>query len=132
MAITRRSVKREAMLSLLRSTDTHPGAEWVYRELLPEFPDLSLGTVYRNLRQLEEEGLIASVGVIDGAERFDAVTRPHAHFVCTRCGAVKDVELPREPWLWDRAEEAAGGRVSGCEIRFSGLCGRCLEKDMRA
>ena len=131
MAIARRSVKREAMLSLLRSTDTHPGAEWVFQSLRAEFPDLSLGTVYRNLRQLEEEGLIVSVGVVDGAERFDAVTRPHAHFVCARCGAVTDLELPDGPALRQMAESACGGRVSGCEVRFTGLCRRCLEKDMQ-
>ena len=131
MAIARRSVKREAMLSLLRSTDAHPGAEWVYRKLQAEFPDLSLGTVYRNLRQLEEEGLIVSVGVVDGAERFDAVTRPHAHFVCTRCGAVTDLELPDGPALRRRAQELSGGKVSGCEVRFTGLCRSCLERDMQ-
>lgn len=132
MAIARKSVKREAMLSLLRSTHSHPGAEWVFERLRPEFPDLSLGTVYRNLRQLEEEGLISSVGVVGGVERFDGVTRPHAHFVCARCGAVTDVELPDDPDLWRRAGESSGGRVSGCEVRFLGVCRSCLEKDMQA
>ena len=131
MAMVRRSVKREAMLALLRSTHSHPGAEWVYDRLRPDFPDLSLGTVYRNLRQLEGEGLIVSVGVVGGVERFDANTAPHAHFVCTRCGAVTDLELPGGPELRREAEAASGGRISGCEVRFTGLCRGCLDRDMQ-
>lgn len=131
MAIIRRSVKREAMLSLLRATDVHPDAEWVYRRLRPDFPDLSLGTVYRNLKQLTEDGLIVSVGVINGVERFDANTVPHGHFVCARCGAVTDVALTDGLKRRLRAEGLSAGSVSGCAVRFSGVCRECLKKDIQ-
>ena len=69
--------KREAILNCLRSTNTHPTAEWVYAQLKTEYPDISLGTVYRNLALFKEQGLVISVGTVGGVERFDADTEPH-------------------------------------------------------
>lgn len=130
MAIARRSVKREAVLSLLRSTQRHPSAEWLHGQLLDRFPDLSLGTVYRNLRQLEEEGLIISVGVIGGQERFDGNVAPHGHFICRCCGAVIDVPLPEGRRLCRDVERLTGGRVRAVETKLYGVCAGCL--DIRA
>ena len=86
------SRKREAILECLRSTQSHPSADWVYSKLKPQYPDLSLATVYRNLAMFKRDGVIGSVGTVNGLERFDYDTRPHAHFVCSRCSAVLDVE----------------------------------------
>ena len=79
----KRSKKRDAILSCLCSTDTHPSAEWIYHRLKPQIPDLSLATVYRNLALFQREGRIISVGVVQNLERFDANVHPHAHFICT-------------------------------------------------
>ena len=84
---TRYSKKREAILTAIRGTRCHPSAEWVYQSLKPEHPDLSLGTVYRNLIFFQQRGEIQSVGVVKGQERFDGETRPHSHFICNSCGA---------------------------------------------
>ena len=86
------SRKRQAILEALRSTKIHPTAEWVHQTLKNDYPDLSLGTVYRNLAQFKEEGIILSMGVINGQERFDANVSPHSHFICNCCGAVIDIE----------------------------------------
>ncbi len=131
MAIERRSEKREAVLSLLRSVKCHPSAEWVHARLRETYPGLSLGTVYRNLRQLTEEGLVRSVGVIDGQERFDGNVSPHCHFVCSKCGAVTDVELPVGAGAAKSAEKLTGGRVDGVEVRFTGLCAGCKQEDIQ-
>ena len=128
--IRKRSKKRDAILACIRSTDIHPSAEWVYTQLKPQIPDLSLGTVYRNIHMFREEGTVVSVGVVDGLERFDGNTRPHVHFVCENCGAVLDVgsiEVPVE--LTSQAEEATGGRVSACLLSFSGQCPKCKPHD---
>ena len=128
--IRKRSKKRDAILACIRSTDIHPSAEWVYTQLKPQIPDLSLGTVYRNIHMFREEGTVVSVGVVDGLERFDGNTRPHVHFVCEGCGAVLDVgtiEVPTE--LTAQAEEATGGRVSACRLSFSGRCPKCKPHD---
>lgn len=89
--IRKRSRKRDAILACVRATTCHPSAEWVYQRLKPTIPDLSLGTVYRNLSMFKDEGLVISVGTVGGLERFDGNTKPHTHFVCTRCSAVLDL-----------------------------------------
>jgi len=126
MATTRKySRKREAILSVLRSTDQHPSAEWIYERLKPEFPDLSLGTVYRNLSVFRQEGEIASVATVAGQERFDGVVRPHAHFICADCGRVTDVDVPIPPALLSLDRRTAGGEVRGVSLTFHGICDSC-------
>ncbi len=122
----RTSKKRDAMLALLRSTRCHPGADWVYREMRAQFPDLSLGTVYRNLNQLCERGLIQRVGAVGGQERYDGVTAPHSHFICNRCGAIIDLpeHSPGRDWL-DAAGVQYGFRAEGCELTVRGVCRDC-------
>ena len=78
----RYSKKREAILDCLRSTDSHPTAEWIYAQLKGEYPDLSLATVYRNLAQLKSSGIIRSVGVVAGLPRF--ALAPQAHLTSIR------------------------------------------------
>ena len=120
------SRKREAILQAVRSTTCHPTAEWVYQKLKPDFPDLSLGTVYRNLAQFKEDGVIASVGIVRGQERFDGNTAPHTHFVCRRCGDVLDV--PGDFLDPERIAQAALRyrlSVDSCDLMLHGICGKC-------
>ena len=122
----KRSRKREAILDCLRQTDVHPSAEWVYRWLKPRIPDLSLATVYRNLALFKQEGLICSLGVVQGLERFDGDTSPHVHFICTGCGRILDLpglQLPAE--LASQAVQITGGQVTGASLRFHGVCRHC-------
>ncbi len=126
MAIVRRSKKRDAMLRLLQNTTCHPSADWVYQQLKPEYPDLSLGTVYRNLNQLTGEHMLRRVGVIHGQERFDADLRPHAHFICDRCGLVLDLpDNPPDPEYTRRHSEQYGFLAEGHEFNLRGLCKDC-------
>lgn len=123
--------KRDAILTCLRSTCVHPSADWVYAALKPEIPDLSLGTVYRNLAYFKEQGQIVSLGTVGGVERFDGNTAPHVHFICTACGAVLDlaeVEIPLE--LTQAAEMSVGGKVKSCKLTFTGQCAECQNKTM--
>lgn len=129
MGAARKSVKRDAILALLRDVHCHPTAEWVHGELRKTYPNLSLGTVYRNLRLLADRGLIRSVGVVDGQERFDGNLAAHGHFICKNCGAVLDVELPREGL--ETLTDGPHGHVTGVEIRMTGLCRTCLDKDIQ-
>lgn len=122
----RYSKKREAILSALRGTSCHPSAEWVYQQLKPRHPDLSMGTVYRNLAFFQEHGLIQSVGVVQGQERFDAVTAPHSHFVCNCCGAVLDLPGIEPDSSLDRSVSRQYGLVvQRRELTFYGLCPSC-------
>ncbi len=122
--------KRSAILACLRSTQTHPCAEWVYRRLKPDFPDLSLGTVYRNLTLFKEQGLIRSLGGVDGVERFDANMEPHAHFLCRQCGSIADLPQPEQAaQLCSDAASQVDGQIMGCDLSFYGLCWACAQKN---
>ena len=125
--------KRDAILTCLRGTKAHPSAEALYTQLKPEIPDLSLGTVYRNLNLFKQQGLVMSVATVDGVERFDGNTEPHVHFICTDCNAVIDLESMCVPdSLVSAAANCCGGQVTGCQLSFSGICRRCLEKSESA
>jgi Fur family peroxide stress response transcriptional regulator len=122
--------KRDAILTCLRETDIHPTAEWIFAKLKPEIPDLSIGTVYRNLALFKEKGMIISVGTVKGVERFDGNTEPHVHFVCTECGGVLDlgtISVPEE--LKREAATETGGQVGTCQLSFTGICEECLRNN---
>ena len=119
--------KRDAILSYLKQTKSHPSAEMVFAHLKPEIPDLSLGTVYRNLTVFREQGQIISLGAVNGVERFDGNTDPHVHFICTQCSAVTDLpSLPLPESLATAAAAQLGGRIDTCHLSFTGCCKQCL------
>ena len=125
----RYSRKREAILTQIQGTSCHPSAEWVYKQLRPLHPDLSLGTVYRNLAFFRERGLVRSVGVVQGQERFDAITTPHSHFVCNCCGTVLDLpDVRPERGLEQTVSTQYGFAVERCELTFYGLCPNCTDQ----
>ncbi len=122
--------KRDAILTCLRQTTEHPSAEWVFSQLKPQIPDLSLGTVYRNLSLFKEQGLITSLGTVNGVERFDGNTEPHVHYICTGCGRVlglHQIRVPEE--LNQAAAMGSGGEVTGCQLTFTGVCSECAKNN---
>ena len=129
----RQSKKRDAILALLRRTRCHPSADWVYQQMKAEYPDLSLGTVYRNLNHLCEHRLIRRVGTVNGQERYDGVLAPHAHFICNRCGAILDLpeQSPRQGWL-DAVGLQYGFQAEDCEFIVRGVCRDCLDEQADA
>lgn len=127
---TRYSKKREAILAAIRGTTCHPSAEWVYQTLKPDHPDLSLGTVYRNLVFFQQTGAIQSVGVVKGQERFDGDTTPHSHFICNGCGAVLDLnQLKLNTQLDQEISKQYGLAVERHELTFYGLCQSCMQQN---
>ena len=130
MPIVRRSKKRDAILELMRGTTCHPTADWVYQGIRKTYPDISLGTVYRNLNQLCEERLVWRVGVVDGHERFDADTTPHAHFFCEQCGVVLDLpdNAPTQNYVKSLSKQY-GFVVHSHEFKLHGLCEACIQNN---
>ena len=123
------SRKREAILQKIRGTHIHPTAEWVYQELKNEYPDLSLGTVYRNLTRFKEDGTIRSLGVINGQEHFDGELNAHDHFLCVECGQILD--LARPAFLEESIEhlEKTGNLVvRSYDLLLRGPCPDCCKK----
>ena len=121
--------KRDAILQYLQSVTDHPSAEKVFTQLKAQIPDLSMGTVYRNLNLFKQQGLAVSVATVKGVERFDGNTGPHVHFICQECDAVidlMDMEIPES--LTSVAEHSSGGQIAECQLCFTGICQDCLEK----
>lgn len=125
MPAKRYSRQRELIYQALCSTKEHPTADMVYQWLKPENPNLSLGTVYRNLNLLADEGVIARMPF--PVERYDADTTPHPHFRCRCCGAVSDLDLPYDASL-DEQVEAQGHEVDHHSVLFTGICVNCTTK----
>ena len=123
----RYSRQRELIYQKLVETDEHPTAEMLYQWLKPENPNLSLGTVYRNLNLLAEEGVIVRMPF--PVERYDARTHPHPHFRCKACGRVYDMEdLPYDSGLDQAAEQCSGHQVDRHDMVFFGTCSACTKK----
>lgn len=122
----RYSKKREAILEILQSTSLHPSADWIFLRMKERYPDISLGTVYRNLSQFKEQGTIISLGTVAGVERFDANVQPHVHFICSSCSQVLDLhELEIPEGLCQTAARETGAKVSQCWLTFNGQCAEC-------
>jgi len=124
--VQKTSKKREAIYEALHASKEHPTAEMLYSELKEKIPELSLGTVYRNLTGFVERGEAITVGNVGGNERYDARTEPHLHFICRDCRRVIDIELPdTTDDLYSKIEDGTGFKVDTHALSFYGQCGDC-------
>lgn len=121
----RNSKQRTRILELLRSTGSHPTATWLYDKLKNEFPNLSLGTVYRNLIILIEQGLINKIDFGSTFDRYDANIERHYHFICEKCDLITDISMPVMDELDKKVISNTGFKVKRHRIEFYGLCHNC-------
>ncbi len=121
----KRSKQRELLLEVLRSTACHPDADWVFSRMREKMPNVSLGTVYRNLAKLAEEGIILKLDVGQHADRFDGCSKPHYHLACRGCGAVMDMPMDYAPALNTEAAEKSGCEIEEHALLFYGKCPSC-------
>ncbi|MEG0752720.1 MAG: transcriptional repressor [Angelakisella sp.] len=122
------SRQRELILNTVQSFPIHPTADTVYESVRQKEPKISLGTVYRNLNQLSEVGMLLKLPMPSGGDRFDGRLDDHLHIICSRCGAVADIELSALSQLDNDVEHQTGYRVTGRSMVFSGVCGECHKK----
>lgn len=125
----RRTKQREVILRVLRGTRSHPTADWVYQEVRRELPNISLGTVYRNLKILTASGEAMELSYGSSYSRFDAFAHNHYHFVCERCGRVDDVPMPVQAEMDRAVEQLMGVKVNRHRLEFYGLCEACQAQD---
>ena len=111
------SKQRVQILNALLEEPVHPTAEELYKKLKPKMPNLSLGTVYRNLGQMEQHGIIRRIPLDGAKDRFDGNTTEHYHLHCKRCGRVVDITCKRGA-LKKVLEDDGGCQVEGLEILF--------------
>lgn len=129
MAGLKYSRQREAILQFLMTRKDHPTADVVYANIREEFPNISLGTVYRNLTLLSDRGQLLRLRLGDGVDHFDADTSPHYHFVCERCHAVLDLEMPDIDSIDKLAGAHFAGKIKGHFTHFYGLCPSCVNAE---
>lgn len=123
------SKQRDCIQAFLTTRCDHPTAETVYLNIREEFPKISLATVYRNLSLLADIGEIQKISTGNGPDRFDAIAKPHNHFVCKECGAVIDLEMDSIAHINEIAGKSFNGRIDGHSIHFYGICPDCLSKN---
>lgn len=128
MAALKYSRQRESIKQLLATRNDHPTADTIYTNLRETFPNISLGTVYRNLALLSDIGEIVKITTGDGADRFDGKTTPHHHFVCRECHRVMDLEMESIDSIMDVAGKNFAGQIDSYITNFYGVCDKCIKK----
>lgn len=128
MATLKYSRQRESIKEFLMTRKDHPTADVVYENMKKIYPNISLGTVYRNLSLLSAIGEIQKLSNFGGADHFDGCVEPHCHFMCTTCGDVLDLETEGMDDLIEKAGRNFSGKITACDIRFFGTCPKCMNK----
>jgi Fur family peroxide stress response transcriptional regulator len=128
----KKSKQRDAIVRVLRSTSTHPSAEWIYEQVKKEIPSIGLATVYRNLRILEESGEILEMHTLNNTSRFDGDTRTHYHFCCDLCGKIIDLDEPIDTTIETRIAKRTGLKVTRHHLELGGLCLECQRLELQA
>ena len=122
---TRMTKQKQLILDILRGTKSHPTADWVYEQARKVIPEISLGTVYRNLNVLKENKEIMELNYGSTFSRFDGNSENHYHFVCENCGRVDDVDLPPQEEVNRLVTKVHGGEVAYHRLEFYGTCAEC-------
>ena len=121
------SRQRESIKSCLMNRCDHPTADALYTTLREQFPNISLGTVYRNLNLLVDLGEIKKIPSGDGIDHFDYDTSPQYHFVCRQCGCIRDLPMPVSETLEQEAAAFVDGTIEDHSLIFRGVCSSCRE-----
>lgn len=123
------SKQREAVMDVIKQSCDHPNAEMIYERVQKVIPNISLGTVYRNLNYLVEANQIIRISIPGECDHFDKTTSTHCHLFCTKCSGVKDVMSDKVTNLEQELEMDTGNIITSHNIVFTGICKDCkLEK----
>jgi Fe2+ or Zn2+ uptake regulation protein len=122
------SKQKDLILRILRSTRCHPSANWIFEHARKEIPNISLGTVYRNLNGFARKGKIREMAIGNGLNLYDGDLRNHDHIQCTGCGRVEDVPHLFHPVSFNQIEDATGYLIISRRLEFLGTCPECAKK----
>jgi Fur family peroxide stress response transcriptional regulator len=131
MTTTKFSRQRESIKTYLAQTKEHPTADTIYMHIRNIYPNISLGTVYRNLNLLADQGEIMKISQCGSSDRFDGNPNPHYHFLCMKCGCVQDLEVKPESLEHINLIASTGfdGEIEGHTSIFYGKCAKCKETE---
>ena len=121
---TRETKQRRIIFETIKSTLSHPTADWIFEQVRGAMPKISLATVYRNLSVLKEEGMVREIYGNDRRAHYDGDTSRHAHFICEECSRIIDVRGVKEV-DWRTLKDLVGCEVTGQAVEFNGLCAAC-------
>ncbi len=121
--------QRELVLTVIRSSKSHLTADEVFGEAKTISSNISFATVYNSLRYLKDAGHIAEIQFGNGASRFDRITRRHDHAICTKCGALADIEMVHPVKLVRKAAEISNFRPESLEFTLRGVCPDCVNRE---
>ena len=124
------SKQRDLIKEFLMTRKDHPTADVVYMNVRQQNPNISLGTVYRNLTLLADISEIARLRLGDGVDHFDADTSPHYHFICAHCGKVIDLEMDNIDEIDNLAGANFNGEITGHVTYFYGNCPDCMKNEL--
>ena len=124
--------QRSHIIETLQETTCHPTAAWIFDRVKEKCPNISLGTVYRNLNILKETGKIREIKFGKNTARYDGNIEFHHHIVCLECGKLEDVTCAVSPDLIRQVEAAKGYKISGHQMEFKGTCPDCLRMTQQA
>ena len=127
MTMKRNTIQRTLVLEAVNRLKSLATADEIYHLIAKEHPNISRGTVYRNLKQLSESGEIRKLEIPGGADRFDHRCHDHYHIRCLKCGRVFDVEMEYMEDLGKRIKNTHGFEFSGHDIIFKGICPGCKD-----
>ncbi len=122
------SRQRQLIYHFLTSRKDHPTADAIYQNVRQKHPNISLGTVYRNLTLLTERGEIQRLQVGDGMDHFDADTSCHCHFFCSKCNSLTDLQMDCMDDILEHARQNFDGRIDKQTTCFYGVCDSCLNE----
>ena len=128
MFTKRNTIQRSLVLEAVNKLKCHATADEIYQEVTREHPNISKGTVYRNLNQLSDSGEIRKIETPGGADRFDHRCHDHYHVKCLRCGRVFDVDMEYITGLEGKIRDAHGFEFSGHDLMFRGICPECQKQ----
>ncbi len=129
--ITRQTVQKKAVKQVLMEIGNHPTADEVYEVVRKRVPHISLGTVYRNLEMLVENGEASKVDIGEGKRRYDSRVDRHFHFRCLRCGRILDIPPISFSDIESGSLGESGFKITGIQIVIEGICEECLKKQGR-
>ena len=122
------SRQRESIKSFLLTCEGHPTADTIYENLRKNFPNISLGTVYRNLALLEKIGSVNKISSSNGADRYDGNVSLHNHFTCKKCQNLVNLKMENIDHIKEVAAKNFDGEIEGYTAHFYGLCDQCASK----
>lgn len=121
----RNTIQHKLVLEAVFELANHSTAEAVTEHIRHNYPNISIGTVYRNLNLLAQDGEIAKITVPNSADRFDHILKDHYHMRCSTCGNFFDIDIAYIKDIDEKVESLTGFKLHGHEILFNGICNEC-------